>query len=274
MSGSQRGFVRFWTSVLLMWMAVPAVADGPDRFQMALWPGPGGLMEASGAEEAAAGLESAWYAALMPTWLNRPPQIHAPANGSLERYLQTVEAYRPECIEGEAGFVERAAVRGGRMDYYPVLECAGEPLGAEIVFRQGAGPWTGTLGVVHPDYTPGGRAQIDHWRAAAGSEPAWVAYHSVREVLSHLFVGSIEAAAVPAGSLGAFLRERNRESLAPGLTRIVVPGAESRVGVYLRGDLYEKPLYRALVSETWLRGQFPSRFAPVPRTWPRAPRPE
>ena len=242
------------------------------EFHLVLWHESGGLVSGVTSADALDGpLRDRWFEALLPALLNRNLRIHFPVDDSFERYVSLVQSLRPHALEGEACFVEHVFNSASEPEYLPILECQtdeSETRYGEIIFRTNPPDWLGTLGVVHPWYELGGRAQIEYWQAHTGRIPNWVAYQSSREVLFHLFVGSIEAAAVPAQALETFLKERGRENLEEHVGRVRVPQAEGPIGIYLRQDWYENLLYRTLISETWLRDTFPQRFLAAPRYWP------
>ncbi|HQH74538.1 MAG TPA: hypothetical protein PK360_20855, partial [bacterium] len=85
------------------------------------------------------------------------------------------------------------------------------------------------------------------------------------EVLRHLFVGGVQAAAVPEGTIDAFLREHNRLDLLDRVIRVRVPKVDQYPVIYLRRDLYEAPRIRTLISETWLRDHFSPWLQPFSR---------
>ncbi len=245
---------------------------GTRPFQVLLWPGRGSLIHTATSEEwVVKHLYDAWHEGNLLTYTGRTLRIITQAGGSLDKYLRIVLNSRPECIEGDPGLIEREINQSGRL-YVPLLQVdwgknARRPsMIGEILFLEHTESWKGTLGVIHPHYGIGGGIQLAYWKEQQGREPPWIALHSTEEVLRHLFVGSIQAAAVPEGAIDAFLRGHNRLDLLDRIIRVRVPTADSYPVIYLRQDLYENPRIRTLISETWLRDHFSSWLQPAPLT--------
>lgn len=244
---------------------------GTRPFQLLLWPGRASLVRTATSEEwIEKQLFNAWHAGNLLTYTGRTIRIIPMRGGSLDKYLRVVLNTRPECIEGDPGLIEQDVNQPERI-YSPLLqihwkEGAYRPsMTGEILFLDRAESWQGTLGVVHPHYGIGGGFQIEYWKEHQGREPAWIALYSAEEVLRHLFVGGVQAAAVPEGTIDAFLREHNRLDLLDRVIRVRVPKVDQYPVIYLRRDLYEAPRIRTLISETWLRDHFSPWLQPFSR---------
>ncbi|MGC9328753.1 MAG: hypothetical protein ACP5I1_14050, partial [Candidatus Hinthialibacter sp.] len=194
-----------------------------------------------------------------------------PQSDSLDAYLRKVIYLEPECIEGDFLFVTQE-INQDEIRYYPLLEEITtqsddqSPIQGEIVFLDQNDLWQGKLGVVHPQYSVGGKYQIDYWKKETGKEPQTVTLYSPMEVLRHLFVGSIQAAAVPAGRLEFFLETYQRNDLMHQLIRIPVPETAKPPVIFLHRDYYANPLLRTLITETWLRDHFQNQVHSIPVT--------
>ncbi|MBZ0254720.1 hypothetical protein K8I31_01570, partial [bacterium] len=79
------------------------------------------------------------------------------------------------------------------------------------------------------------------------------------EVLRHLFVGSIHAAATPAGYFDRILRDMGRTDLTERFQRERFPAETLRV-YWLRDDIYRNVFMRTIIVETWLRDRFADRI--------------
>jgi len=269
------GISQLFFSIFLLFLLSPDCAAAQDKtqpgwkiFDLVLWPEKGGFIDSVTSPAAEKRLENAWFDACMPTYSGRALRTMVPENNSLEVFLRLIQTTRPSAIEGDSGFVERNVNQPERI-YIPFLERIDTKNGkesvlhGEIVFASPQPKWEGVLGVIHPDFSIGGKAQIDYWREQTGKDTNWVAFQSGKELLRHLFAGSIEAAAVPEETIGAFLREIGREDLANRIVRMAVPQAFPHTQFYLRRDLYDDLFLRTLISETWLRDRFPEGFKPV-----------
>lgn len=185
---------------------------------------------------------------------------------SIQTYLQLIERLQPICIEGDPVFVERVINRQGQQPYLPILQSTSSQ-NAELIFRTPSPNWHGTLGVIHPSYNPGGRLQMQRWQQEHGSLPETHPFYSPEEVLMHLMVGSIQAAAVPQGALEEFLAANDRSELTENFYRITVPNPLPETMIFLRQDWFTDPFKRTIISETWLRDAYPSQLKPVPQAF-------
>ncbi len=246
-------------------------------FSFLLWPDRGGLIDASTRYQTMnLLLKNRWHKALFPTYTGMTVEIHKPNSRSLKDFVQVVQKNKPEAIEGCAWFIEHEinqTKNGYFRDrlYYPVLTVRNnklDDLHAMILFRSNSVRWKGTLGVVHPSYTLGGRLQLENWEHKVNGSVDWVALNSTGEVLRQFFIGSIDAAAVPEGSLNDFLANHGREDLRKHLKSVMIEPSFNFTSIYLRKDIYNQPFMRTMVVENWLRNHFADNVKFVPLTWP------
>ncbi len=275
-------FKRFFllaivVSTLVVWdcLSVFSQQSSGDRstaktFHFLLWQGPASFNKsATSAINDRLPLENAWHDGRLLSYTGREIRILSPKIESLEKYLRIVLNSHPECIEGDPGLIERVVNRQIR-EYVPILEVNSQSnqqsavLQGEIIFLEQSELWRGRLGVVHPEYDIGGRSQIEYWADKTGQAPETITLYSPKEALRHLFVGSIEAAAIPEGVLETFLHEHKKIDLLDKIIRVQMPYKGRPSVIFLRKDLYYDPLMRTLVSETWLRDHFPDKLQLIP----------
>ncbi|MFB3788772.1 MAG: hypothetical protein ACE15F_20630, partial [bacterium] len=140
---------------------------GTRPFQLLLWPGRASLVRTATSEEWIEGqLFDAWHDGNLLTYMGRTIRIIPMPGGSLDKYLRVVLNTRPECVEGDPGFIEQEVNRPERV-YLPLLQIRWKEgtyrpsMTGEILFLDHAESWQGTLGVVHPHYGIGGGLQIE-----------------------------------------------------------------------------------------------------------------
>ncbi len=239
-------------------------------FHFLLWQGPASFNKsATSTINDKLPLENAWHDGRLLSYTGREIRILSPKGEPLEKYLRIVLNSHPECIEGDPGLIERVVNQQNR-EYIPILQVNFQSdkqlpaLQGEIIFLEQSDLWRGRLGVVHPEYDIGGRSQIEYWANKTGQNPDTVTLYSSNEALRHLFVGSIEAAAIPEGVLETFLHEHNKDGLLDKIIRVPMPYKGHPSVIFLRQDLYHDPLMRTLISETWLRDHFPDKLQLIP----------
>ncbi len=273
-------FCFLWLILINQTLAQQNIKAGWDQFEFLFWPEKGGLIESSTIPESVIqNLRNAWHESLLPVYTNKVIQFRKSESESLDWYRNVVENTQPACIEGDAWYIEQVINHkdGQAFDrqYIPILrvkhpsENERVKLQAEIVFRNQSNLWTGILGVVHSDYSVGGKTQLEYWKRETGGEADMVAFHSSREVLRHLFAGTIDAAAVPKGELDSFLNELDNNMMLSQFIRISIPNSDSNTFIFLKKDLFTDAYIRTLISETWLRNNFPDTFEYVPYTFPQ-----
>lgn len=274
----QSSWVKIGIVLSLVSIAGPVIAQPAQNtqaknaatFTLLTWPEAGSFFDA----DTITRLTHAWHENHIRTYTERDIHFNSPKDNSLTKFMRIIQTNQPECLEGDPDFIEREIndKRGVRL-YIPILrqfpsDTSKQAQYGEIVFGDRSIPWTGLLGVVHPFYGIGGRVQIDYWRSQKNVDPEWTGFDSSQEVLSHLFVGSIQAAALPQGALDAFLAQRNRLDLEERVTRIQITEQKPLPAIYLREDQYNNPFRRTVISETWLRNRFPTKLDPVYGLWP------
>lgn len=246
-------------------------------FSFLLWPDRGGLIDASTSYQTMSlQLKDRWHKALLPTYTGMTVEIHKSNSRSLKDFVHVVQNNKPEAIEGCAWFVEHEInqIKDGYIRdrlYFPVLAVRSKKLDdlhAMILFRSNSVRWKGTLGVVHPSYTLGGRLQLENWENKLNGPIDWVALNSTDEVLRQFFIGSIDAAAVPEGTLSDFLVNHGREDLRKHLESVMIEPSFNFTSIYLRKDIYNQAFIRTMVVENWLRNHFEQGVKFVPLTWP------
>ncbi len=260
------------TPVVLDLQAQETGAVNGRRFDVFLWPERGGLIDwVTAPEILEERLAGSWFQALMQTYLHRDVQFHFPKDDTLDTYKELILSTKPSCVEGDPQFIEEEINRNqADGDYIPLLRVLLEdknpkPMRGMIVYPAKDEPWKGVLGVVHPSLYLSGGIQIEYWRKQTGGTVDWVSFYSTQELLFHLFAGTIQAAAVPEGILDQFLFDQGREDLISSVRRIPVPAKRNSYTVlFLHREIYNDPLQRVLISETWLRDHFPDLFQPIP----------
>lgn len=211
-------------------------------------------------EERISHLADAWYNGHLPTYTGKAMQIIQTKKNSIIDYKNMIDSATPECIEGDASFIE-AEINRDKQLYIPILrQTHGNESYAELIFRSSTIQWKGTLGVVNQSITNAGKRQIAYWESHSSVPANWVAFYSADETLRHLLAGTIQVAAVPEGILETFLREQLRLSLLNQLARIRIPKPCPPPIIFLRKDLYSDLFIRTLVTETWLRNAFPNEL--------------
>lgn len=245
-------------------------SNSQSSFHFLFWPTFGSLSQTvSQGQPFSQSLQKAWQDSRLLGYLGRPLICISSKTDSVEKYLQTILYSRPECIEGDAGLLEKEINPKERL-YDPLLQRIPEEsdnqidLRGEIVFLDRTDLWQGRLGVIHSQYEVGGGFQIAYWKQETGAVPDIVTLYSPWEALRHLMVGSIQAAAIPVGVLETFLKIHHREDLLDRVLRIRMPVNTNLPMIYLRHDLYVDPLMRTLIAETWLRDRFPDLFVSAP----------
>ena len=239
-------------------------------FHFLVWPQIGSLFQNPSETDFENGLlQSAWLDNHLPSYLGRPLNVLSQNTDSLKIYFQTIRYSQPECFEGNPGLIENE-INGEDRRYLPILQCLADRtdskmlLRGEIVFTKKGDAWRGRMGVVHPSFDVGGAFQIEYWENETGNRPDVVTLYSPNEVLRHLIVGDINAAAVPVGALDLFLKEHGRDDLQDRFIRVRMPESGSSTVIFLRNDLYADPLVRTLVTETWLRNGMTNRVRSAP----------
>lgn len=245
-------------------------------FHFLPWPETGSILKpADKAADESPVLINAWNDNHLLSYTGQTLVLLPAKSDALDQYLRLVLYSQPECIEGDINFIEEE-INSQKSLYVPILqeiETGSENAGSlkgEIVFLDQNDLWRGKLGVVHPRYSVGGKYQIDYWIEQSGNNPDVVTLNSPQETLRHLFVGSIQAAAVPEGAVEVFLKSHNRGDLSDRLIRIHIPQTAPLPVVFLRKDLFEAPLMRTLIGETWLRNSVEKQMMPLPVTVPRS----
>jgi hypothetical protein len=268
--------VAVMASTLVVWdcTSVFSRQSSEDRsaaktFHFLLWQGPASFNKSStSAINDKLPLENAWHDGRLLSYTGQEIRILSPKL-DLEKYLRIVLNSQPECIEGDPGLIERVVNRQIR-EYIPVLEVNSQAnqqssaLQGEIIFLEQSELWRGRLGVVHPEYDIGGRSQIEYWADKTGQTPQTITLYSPQEALRHLFVGSIEAAAISRGVLESFLHKYKKTGLLDKIIRVQMPHKGRNSVIFLRKDIYNNPLMRTLISETWLRDHFPDKLKLIP----------
>ncbi|MBN2327145.1 MAG: hypothetical protein JXR73_08310 [Candidatus Omnitrophica bacterium] len=272
-------FATFFTAILI---AAPLfiikdvfcqdrVPPQKKTFHFVMWPGANSTFQyAPSGETSLHPLFAAWNNSHLLAYTGLDLSIESKSD-SLDAYLRKVKYLEPECIEGDFSFVTEEINQEEKI-YYPLLEekrsqsIDQPPIQGEIIFLEQNDLWQGKLGVVHPRYSVGGKYQIEYWKKEAGEDPQTVVFYSPMETLRHLFVGSIQAAAVPVGQLEIFLEAYHRQDLLDRLIRIPAPGRANPPAIFLHKQYYANPLIRTLITETWLRDHFQNQLAPLPVT--------
>ncbi len=245
-----------------------------NKFLLLLWPEEGGMLqEASGQESLLNAFNNAWYDNHLPSYTGMSLEIHLPQSQSLYSFAHMIKNTWPECIEGDRWFIENEINQTqfpflDQRKYVPILMRSTQRYSAELIFRSRATQWEGSLGVVHSDYEIGGKLQLEEWQSKSNSQNPWIAFHSTDEVLRQFFIGSCNAAAVPQGALERFLEKYNKEKFAQRLQRIELETQGFATTFFLRKDLYDDPLMRTLITESWLRNHFSGQLIPLPSAWP------
>lgn len=231
-----------------------------ETFHLVLWPAVSGwLQEITEPENLVQRMQDAWYDGHLPTYTHMNLKVSVPGSDSLDWFTGLVRTLKPQSIEGDQVFIEREINQRERL-YIPLLQRVSpnqeRRLQGEILFRSPKTVWQGMLGVIHPAFNIGGDYQIQYWRKETGREPEVQTFYSSNEVLRHLLVGSIQAAASPQGALEDFLKESGRGDLAALFQRVTIPQEGALTHIYVREDVYNDLFLRTLVGETWLRDHF------------------
>lgn len=254
--------MRVWILLIVCVILNPVVVISQPGFDFIVWNQSGGLIHSGTPDQTISRLEEHWHHQLMPSMLSVQLQIHKPI--SMEFYLKMIERLQPVCIEGDPAYVELAVNAQRQMKYIPILQTK-HTLAGELIFRSPAPNWQGELGVVHPDYNPGGRLQMQLWKAQTGTNPQPHVFNSPQEALMHLMVGSVQAATVPEGALDDFLEEQHRLDLLDYFHRIETPNPLPATMIFIRQDWYTNTVKRTLITETWLRDALPQKLSLVPK---------
>lgn len=229
----------------------------PERFSVLLWPYSTTIL---GTDNTIELLTEEWYNTHLPRVVDGPLELIRTRDWSINAYRDWIIRNRPALIEGERTLVEQALPSSSA--YIPILFAAAPP--AEyppaVLLEKDDLRRDGILGVISPFLETGGLSQIRHWVQTRSREPDIVALGSPEEVVRHLLVGSIVAAALPQGTLEAYLESMDRIDLADRFTTEVVESAPPRLALYLREDLYQRALLRTLVQENWLRDTLPTHL--------------
>lgn len=251
---------RFYCLILIA-LIHPVVVYSQPGFDFLFWNQSGSIIQ-SPSISVTQRMEEHWHDQLLPSILSVQVKFHTPK--TIQIYLQMIDRLQPVCIEGDPAFVELVVNQQRQLPYIPILECT-EAQNAEIIFRTTAPNWQGVLGVIHPSYNPGGRLQIQHWQQKNGSAPETHTFYSHQEVLMHLMVGSIQAAAVPQGALDTFIQSIHRHDLANEFYRVPIKNPLPATMLFLREDWYRNPIKRTVITETWLRDALPKQLQLTPQ---------
>jgi hypothetical protein len=239
----------------------PVVAFSQPGFDFLFWNQSGGIIESPSISVSQI-IEEHWHDQLLPSILSIHVKTHTPK--SIQIYMQMIERLQPICIEGDPAFVELEVNQQRQQPYLPILQ-SNSAQNAELIFRSSSPNWQGVLGVIHPSYNPGGRLQIQRWQQETGTAPEIHTFYSTEEVLMHLMVGSIEAAAVPQSALDEFLQSHNHSNLAENFYRIPISNPLPATMIFLRQDWYTDIRKRTLITETWLRDALPNHLQIAPQ---------
>lgn len=239
-------------------------------FSLLLWPEVNGWIASSTNPNYIKNeLQTGWHDSHLPTYLGASIQLMEV--GSLKEYSDVITNQEPACIEGDPYYIENEINKRDRL-YIPILiknidSHSAYPRNGEIVFRSGEPDWRLSLGIVHPFFPLGGAMQIQYWIDRTGIPPNWIALDSTAEVLRHFLAGSIQAAAVPEGTMQKFLQQVGKEDLTSNFYSITVSSSGSPTCIYLQHAHYNNLLHRTLITETWLRDHFPGRLTPLPASY-------
>lgn len=247
----------FSTLYIVSYFSVsPLSAQEQEEWIFLRWP----LREAPGVEKelAAADLENAWHENRIYRHVQKTLRIIEPTTDSLTEFLDLLRIHKPQCVEADWEFAKNRLNTQG-VAYVPTLRFRHAfQIQAELVREPSASSATDWLGVVSPEFSMGGGAQIAHIQELRGADVPWHSFGSPRETLRQLFVGAVNAAAVPAGYYDLFLREMGRTDLTDRFQRERFPTETLRV-YWLREDVYRNLFLRTVITETWLRDRFAGR---------------
>lgn len=234
-------------------------------FQFCFWPCAGSILQSS--TSALSDIQETWHRSGLITFFGKNLQTITNIH-SLDKFTRVLSVSSPECVEADPVFMDYL-IKEQHQTYVPIFQVAAdqesqEPsLAGEIVFLDRTDQWKGNMGVIHPHYGIGGYYQIEYWKKKTKSDPKIVAFYSSNETLNHLFVGSIQAAAIPVGDLERYLEAHDRLDLLERVIRFQIPQKGSPPAIYIGKELYENLLKRTLIAETWLRDYFHPFLMPV-----------
>lgn len=213
----------------------------------------------NGPEIATDEFESAWHENRIYRHLQKELNIIDSYGDSLAEFRNQLQGQNPQCVEADWDFAKRHLATDD-FAYIPVLQFH-KPFTteAELIWDSSVSQPIDLLGVVSPDLSMGGGIQIAHMKEKNGGEIQWHAFFSPGEVLRHLFVGSIHAAATPSGYFDRVLRDMGRTDLTERFQRERFPAETLRV-YWLREDIYRNVFKRTVIVETWLRDRFADRI--------------
>ena len=203
--------------------------------------------------------ESAWHENRIYRHLQKELRIIDSSQDSLSEFLNQLQSQNPQCVEADWDFAKKN-LTNDRFAYIPILQFH-KPFSteAELIWDSSvSGPFD-FIGVVSPDLSIGGGIQISRMKEKHGGEIQWHAFSSPREVLRQLLVGSIHAAATPAGYFDDMLRDIGRTDIVDRFQRERFPAETLRV-YWLREDIYQDVFIRTVIVETWLRDRFADRL--------------
>lgn len=203
--------------------------------------------------------DNAWHENRIYRHLQKELKIIDSTGDSLTEFLNQLQSQNPQCVEADWDFAQKNLLTDN-FNYVPVLQFH-KPFAtdAELIWDSSVTGPIDLLGVVSPDLTTGGGIQIARMKEKNGGEMQWHAFSSPGEVIRQLFVGSIHAAATPAGYFDHSLRDMGRTDLTGRFQRERFPTETLRV-YWLREDIYRNVFMRTVIVETWLRDRFADRI--------------